>query len=187
MVTRPTLVVGIDPSLTSTGIAHAYPHQATAVTDTITTKGARADSLTVRHTRLTQIATTVLDHTRGATLAVIEGPSYGSVGAGTWDRGGLWWLIVDALLSNGIPLAVAPPTCRSRYATGRGNAGKDEVMLAVARRYPDVDLENNNEADALVFAAAGAHRLGQPLVDVPESHAAALDGITWPDLEGTAA
>src|SRR5690625_3573891 len=99
VVTRPTLVVGIDPSLTATGIAHAYPHQATAVTDTITTKGTRTDSLTVRHTRLTQIATTVLDHTRGATLAVIEGPSYGSVGAGTWDRGGLWWLIVDALLS----------------------------------------------------------------------------------------
>ena len=184
---RPALVVGIDPSLTATGVAHAYPHDRRAVTDTITTKGARADTLTDRHTRLTWIAGTVLDHTRGATLAVIEGPSYGSVGAGTWDRGGLWWLIVDALLSNDIPLAVAPPSSRSRYATGKGNASKDEVLLAVARRYPDVELDNNNEADALVLAAAGAHRLGHPIVDVPKGHAGALDGFTWPDLEGVAA
>ncbi|NUS59160.1 MAG: hypothetical protein HOV66_30530, partial [Streptomycetaceae bacterium] len=67
-----------------------------------------------------------------------------------------------------------------KYATGKGNAGKDEVLAAVVRRYPDVEVSNNNEADALVLRAMGCDHLGQPLAVVPQTHRAALDKVAWP-------
>jgi crossover junction endodeoxyribonuclease RuvC len=55
------------------------------------------------------------------------------------------------------------------------------VLLAVARRFPDYDVRNNNEADALVLAAMGFDHLGQPLVQMPAPHRAALAAAQWPN------
>ena len=77
---------------------------------------------------------------------------------------------------------MCPPTSRATYATGKDNAGKDAVLAAVVRRYPDVDVTGNDEADALVMAAMGARLLGHPLEDsLPQSHLRALAGLELPD------
>ncbi|MEW2420486.1 hypothetical protein AB0911_08070 [Streptomyces nigra] len=169
-------VAGLDISLTGTGVATL------AGTTLITSSGHRKDTLIQRRTRLKGIVNEVLTAVGSVDLAVIEGPSHHSVGGSVWDRGGLWWLIVDALYARDIPVAVMPPTSRAKYATGNGGSRKDAVLDAAQKRYGAI-LPNDNEADALVLRAAGLDWLGQPLADVPAGHRAALAGCQWPDRE----
>ena len=110
-------------------------------------------------------------------LAVIEGPSYASSGSGTWERAGLWWSIISYLEGSGLPIVEVPPSVRCKYATGRGNASKDEVTVAAVRRYPHAPIEDNNQADAVILAAIGARLTGHPIDDLPKTHLAALDKL----------
>ena len=74
-----------------------------------------------------------------------------------------------------------PPSCRAKYATGKGNAGKDEVLLAASRRYPHAPIVGNDDADAVVLAAIGARLLGEPVEDsLPKTHLDALAKLTLP-------
>ncbi|MFF4752677.1 hypothetical protein ACWD5R_11325 [Streptomyces sp. NPDC002514] len=169
-------VAGLDISLTGTGIATL------GGTTLIPSTGRRKDTIVQRRTRLKGITDQVLTAVGIVDLAVIEGPSHHSVGGSVWDRGGLWWLIVDGLCARDIPVAVMPPMSRAKYATGNGGSRKAAVMEAAQRRYGAV-LDNDNEADALVLRAAGLDWLGQPLAEVPAGHRAALAGCQWPDRE----
>lgn len=180
-------ICGIDLSLTSTGIAYAErPEREWVSLRTVDTKPGK--TLTDQHARLERIAAevirTAVTFHGPATLAVIEGPSYGSSGAGTWDRAGLWWLTVNALLREGVPVAVIPPSLLKKYATGSGggkNATKTAVASAAARRYDRV-FATDDEADAFILCAMGLDHLGHPLTSVPKTHRDALDKVTWPAL-----
>jgi hypothetical protein len=33
-----------------------------------------------------------------------------------------------------VPVVVIPPTCRAKFATGKGNSGKSEVMSAISAK-----------------------------------------------------
>lgn len=172
-------IVGIDLSLTATGLA-----QADGTAHTIRT--GPGDHLADQHDRLTHIVNEIAERTAaGLTgapdLAVIEGPSYGSNGAGTWDRAGLWWLVIDRLFREGVPVAVVPPTVLKRYATGKGNATKPDMRMALYQRL-GLDLRDDNQVDAIWLRAMGLDQLGCPLVDMPQAHRAALDKVTWPAL-----
>jgi crossover junction endodeoxyribonuclease RuvC len=178
-------IVGIDPSLTGTGVAVIHP-DGNLFTDTFTTK--------LRgHQRLAHIVTEIRDAAISnvrwgpAQLVVIEGPSYGNQGSGRQsghhERAGLWWLITHELYQAGVPYAVVPPASRCRYATGKGNAAKDQVLAAVLKRFGQlVDIDNNNEADALVLAAMAAEHRGLPLAPMPATHSEALAKVVWPEV-----
>lgn len=166
-------VIGLDPSLTSTGVASTA-----GWVDRIHPK----KPLTGIN-RLRVIVTSVRELTKTADLAVLEGPSYNSTGGHQHERAGLWWMVYDCLDLRGIPTAVVAPASRCRYATGKGNASKDAVLSAVVRRFPDVEVTGNDEADALVLAAMGADYLGRPMAAMPATHRAALDKVAWPDLD----
>ncbi|MEV5140324.1 hypothetical protein AB0K71_06055 [Streptomyces syringium] len=169
-------VAGLDISLTGTGIATV------GGTIRVPTKGRRNDSLAARRNRIKLIADVVVTEVGDVDLAAVEGPvSYSQPGGSTWDRAGLWWQVVDRLIGRDIPVAVIPPTCRAKYATGSGAARKAAVLEAAQRRYGAI-LDSDDEADALILRAMGLHFLGQPLTDVPAGHGVALVGCRWPDL-----
>lgn len=174
-------IVGLDLSLTSTGLALIVDGIADVLRFTTATAGA---DTTARHRRLKRIADEVHEWCTAADLVVIEGPSYGSTTPHQHDRSGLWWLAVHRVLDAGLPLAVVPPSSRARYATGKGNAPKDAVLAAVVRRYPAVDVTGNDQADALLLAAMGARRLGHPIDTVPKLCLTAIDGAAWPPETG---
>ena len=178
--TRLYRVAGLDISLTGTGISTL------GGTTRVPTTGRRRDTILQRRNRMRLILDTVLTEVGDVDLACVEGPSHHSVGGSVWDRGGLWWLIVDGLCARDIPVAVIPPMSRAKYATGKGNSRKAAVLEAAQHRYGAV-LDNDNEADALVLRAMGLDWLGQPLADVPDGHRAALAGCQWPDREAVAA
>jgi crossover junction endodeoxyribonuclease RuvC len=164
-------ICGLDLSLTSTGIARIGEE---AELWRITPKRATGCD------RLNQILREITSRTDGAGLVVIEGPSYGSTGGKEHERGGLWWLVRYHLWQASQNVAVVPPAVLKKYATGYGNAGKDTVLAAVIRRYPDVMVDGNDVADALVLAAMGADHLGYPLAVVPQIQRAALTKVDWP-------
>jgi crossover junction endodeoxyribonuclease RuvC len=180
-------VVGIDLSLTSTGVAVAT--QDGAVTDRITSKPVKDATLQDRATRLTNLRREIVAHCGAADLVIIEGPSYGSTTGHQHDRAGLWWMVVSFLSMTHNVVEVAPKT-RMRYATGKGNASKDDVLSAVIRRYHTVDVNGNDEADALVLAAMGARHLGHPIEPaadrigpnrIPLENLAAMGAVHWPN------
>ncbi|WP_346007268.1 crossover junction endodeoxyribonuclease RuvC [Janibacter terrae] len=178
-----TMIIGIDPSLTGTGLALLDTDDHLVIpTETLTSTGKVTASTDERLERILTIVETVIykavEHK--SDLAVIEAPAFSRNNAGTWDRAGLWWLLVSRLAEARIETTTIPPTTRAKYATGRGNAGKDEVLLAVAKRYPHVDVRDNNQADALVLAAIGAHLAGHPIDDLPKTHLDALAKVARP-------
>lgn len=166
-------IIGIDPSLTATGIAIIdtnHPDHIRIHTETIrSTK--TGNTITHRLTRFGTVADTLLDTMpTSLDLAIIEGPAYAAHGAGTWDRAGMWWNIARILHRLDIPTVEVPPATRCQYATGRGNADKDVVMISAVRRYPTADITNNNEADAVILAAIGARLHGHPIDDIPKAN-----------------
>lgn len=177
-VAPPPLVIGVDLSLTCTGIAGA------SWTDHVRPRGLTG------HPRLAHLIQHVGSFIRHADLVVFEGPSYGPGAKHRHeDLAGLRVIMRHWCWKRSIPYAVVPPSCRALYATGRGNATKGEVRTAIADRY-GIHTEGRaryDEADAFVLCAAGLHHLGHPLAPAPERNATALNGCTWPQLEGLAA
>ncbi|MBA3907928.1 MAG: hypothetical protein H0X35_14780, partial [Pseudonocardiales bacterium] len=152
------VVIGLDLSLTSTGIAIIDGGSVTL--HRVKSKGAKGDTLAARHVRLLRITDEtyslgIYNSTDRCSLVVIESPAFSRTTGHMHDRSGLWWLTVDIFRMHGYPVAEVTPTARAKYATGKGNAGKDAVLAAVVRRYPDVEVSGNDEADALVLAAMG--------------------------------
>lgn len=175
----PPRIVGLDLSLTATGLG-VIPSVGFPAVHTFVSKGKKDASLAQRAARLHTLASDILIASSNADVVVIEQPAYGQTMGSPHDRSGLWWLIVDVLSFEDLKLVEVTPQGVKMYATGKGNASKDEVMAAVVRRYPDVEITNNNEADSLVLAAIGARLAGRPLEEsLPQTHLRALDKIRW--------
>jgi crossover junction endodeoxyribonuclease RuvC len=170
-------VIGLDLSLTSTGVAGSA-----GWADRIRT----APTLDL-YIRLRVVRQRVMDYVRDADLVVVEGLAISRQTGQHLTRAGLWHLVMERVDAHGIPWAEVSPTGLKRYATGKGNSPKDEVLAAVVRRFPAVEVRGNDEADALVLAAMGADHLGVPMVDMPEAHRAALTKVAWPAVKETAA
>ncbi len=169
------LVVGLDLSLTKTGVAHARDGQ--IVTDTICGRGTGV-------VRLRQIASEVREHCRTADLVVIEAPNYHmGKNAGYHERAGLHWMVLERLRLDGRTWVEARTSVIRTYATGKGahpGLGKGPMVEATTRRYPDVQTGgDDNQCDALWLAALGLDHLTGAHV-VPESHRRVLGSVEWP-------
>jgi crossover junction endodeoxyribonuclease RuvC len=167
-------IYGLDLSLTGTGICDGK------TTWLQRSKGVKGASLADRADRLNDLAHRILEDLAGAQLVVVEGPAMGSNTGHMHDRSGLWWLVVHGLRGRGISVVEVPPSCLKRYATGKGNASKGEVIEAVTRRFPEVETGgDDNRCDALVLAAMGHDRLAMPLTVMPAAHRASLESVRW--------
>lgn len=173
------IFVGLDLSLTSTGVATIRNGAATV--RRITSKPKKDATTEDTSARLDTLVAAIVSAipSSDATLVAVEGPSFGSTGGAQHERGGLWWLVRHALRAEGLDVVVVPPTVVKKYATGVGNAQKDRVLAAVIRRYPDVDVTGNDEADALVLAAIRARNAGYPFESsLPQAQADAAKSVS---------
>lgn len=175
-------VVGLDLSLTSTGMAGVDGGQVWGL-ERIKTTGKKGDDLMARRVRISGITQDVFQFVRTAepVLVVIESPSYGSLHGSPHDRSGLWWLVTDMLHELEIPVATVSPQGRAKYGTGNGRAKKPEVYAAVKEQYPDLTFSCDDEADALLLAAMGARYLGEPCDPwLTGRNLEAIDAAAWP-------
>lgn len=53
----------------------------------------------------------------------------------------------------GIPVEGVYPSTLKKYATGKGNAPKADVIVAAYDRWPGADVRDDNQADALMLLA----------------------------------
>lgn len=166
-MTRP--VVGIDPSLTGTGVAFD------GRTWTYGTKP--ASSLTGQLARLRWIAAAVCDRAPAGSLVVIEAPAYSRANQGTHRGAGLWWMLVDLLDARGCTVVEVGPSVLKKFATGKGTASKADMRMALFRR-AEVDLDDDNQVDAFWLRQIGLHLLSDPAaLPLPKAQLAALGGL----------
>lgn len=185
-----TSVVGIDSSLTSTGLVRLRGGylDGTASVHRVRSKAA-GNAIAARVDRLDGIAGEIVRFVQSepTDLVVIEGPAYGTAGksGSMHDRSGLWWLVVYSLTRSGFRVLEVPPSSRIKYATGVGggpNGSKDAVLTAVVRRYPQFEIIGNDQADALLLAVMGRRLLGSPVeLTLPQANLAALDKLSLPE------
>lgn len=186
-------IVGLDLSLTGTGIARIRPHTPTSVEVEVIGSPAIPQSAPMYPATLARLRNLAGRIVRAARrgredgelmLIAIEGPAYGMAGdqRGHHVRAGLFWLIYHLLEKEAIIIIVAPGTLK-RYATGKGNADKDLVLTSIVRAFPHVGIVSNNEADALALAAMIAREVGhgQEVSVQRVGDPAALEGIQWPE------
>lgn len=174
-------ILAVDPSLSATGMAvltvsGGFPLWQVGQ---IKTKPAAGYPLTRK--RLIGITAEVGawlgSRSAAADLILIERPALSRQSGMAHDRAGLWWFLYDMLMDNWPSTVVLTPepNLRAKYVTGRGNAGKDEVMAGVIRRYTEAMTTDNNTADAVAMCAMGARLLGAPIeASLPAKNAEAL-------------
>ncbi len=175
-------VVGLDLSLTSTGIA--VKDRTWTVTSEAPDNGRDAkkkklpptlDQVCERLDRLSlEIVGRIAD--QKPDLLVVEAPIYTASGGGASERAGLWWDVVRAFRRRCQVVKVAPTSLKT-FATGSGKGGKAGVLLATGRHFPWFQ-GGDDESDALWLAAMGHQYLGEPLFPLPKPHLAPLRH--WP-------
>lgn len=176
-------VVGLDTSLTGTGIASSR-----GWCEVVGYDGSKKEPITsLPHLRrlaaMRSVCDRVLDMVGTPDLVVLELPAPSRSGGGAHERAWLWWALYGQLTDRGVPLGLMSPNQRMQYATGKGSAAKTVVVDAVARRWPAwTTAGNDNAADAVVLMAAGRDWIGHPVASVPQTHRQAVVKATWPDL-----
>lgn len=177
-------VIGLDLSLTSTGVAIARGGR---IVETLAIKssGKKTDGLPEMERRLYDIINRIRGQVdrHDPTFAVIEAPSFGSKFGSTDERAGLRWGVIHMLATRSIAIAQVSPKSRAKYGTGNGNAKKLEVLTAVRGNYAHCDLtiRTDDEADALILAAMGSRHLGQPVeLVLPDGALESMEKVQWP-------
>ena len=149
-------IIGLDPSLTATGIARYVPG---AVEMPVIFHTVPA----VKETGLQRVIAvrreTLRDIYPGCELVVIEGLSYGSNDPSAQERAFLHYSLREDLLHCGVRCVVCPPTTLKKFVTGSGAAKKDQMLLEVFKRW-GYSAGNDNEADAIGLCIIGACILG---------------------------
>lgn len=179
-------VVGLDPSLTSTGISDGLTVHVVQTSP--------EEQLEARFDRIMRACVTFIltPGPRGprADLVVIEGPAFGAKGNAVDQLAGLRLLLRHRLWRLDIPFAIVPPSTLKAYTTGHGRASKAEMVAALAERH-GLDLKaykvshgKYDMADAYALAAMGYTRLGQPLLSRggPPAPLKSLLAVDWPDV-----
>lgn len=144
------IVVGIDPSLTNTGICYGSTDDTWQVTTCSSVK--LGDSVFDRVRRYESLVAKIMRilETVKPTLILIEEYAYSKNMSGQMylgEFGGiLRWNITD--LTEHVYEVTASGL--KKFATGKGNAPKDLVMAHVAQRYGQL-FKNNDEADSFVL------------------------------------
>jgi crossover junction endodeoxyribonuclease RuvC len=155
------LIIGIDPSLTATGIVVLRDGKVELAEKTKN----RPELGTIERVRLIReriidITENLIDEEewQAPDLIVIEGFSYGSKGRSVFDIAYLGWRIREDLerlrTDDGIPWLEVPPSQLKKFATGQGNANKEIILQQVYKRW-GYETHDNNIADAYVLAQIG--------------------------------
>jgi Holliday junction resolvasome RuvABC endonuclease subunit len=191
-------VVGVDLSLTATGLAwpdgHTMTHGRSGLS-TITSVTARVADL---HTLGGELYARIVGRTYLGSgrpdLVVMESliKRGGAAGIST-EKAYVWWTLVRMLSLHGVSVMEASVSTGKQYLTGHGDGNKREMVDAVKRHFPAWEIrktgakgrvlttDDENKADAVAFMALGCHLLGHPLVDLPAQHLKALDKLALPE------
>lgn len=167
-------LIGLDLSLTSTGASCG------GRTYAVSTKSKGAQRLFDYRTQITELCLM-----ENVTHAVIEGYAFASRNSHAHSIGELGGVIRLTLFDLKIPYVEVPPTSRAKFATGRGNAGKNEVVSAISAKTGLVfaGASGNDECDAWILEQMALTKLGLSPYAWTKEQVVALDKVDWSALE----
>jgi crossover junction endodeoxyribonuclease RuvC len=185
MVT-PLKVVALDLGLANAGIAVTHDQVGQPRLSCRTISPRKRPSPTVMdHARAKEIIDAVLAAVKcEPDLVVVEKPLQVAGQGDTSVRlGEIHGAIKHFLFSRKITYVDVNLVHVKQYATGKGNAKKDEILAATIARYGHLlHIHTDHEADAVSLLAQTLHAYGQPLAEVPDTHRRAIAGTRWPEL-----
>lgn len=116
---------------------------------------------------------------------VIEGYSFASKNSQSHSIGELGGVIKLTLHNLDIPFVIVPPTVRAKFATGKGNAGKNEVVSAVSARTGIVWSGSgaDDKCDAFILEEMGLAATGRARYEWPTENLTALEKVDWSEME----
>lgn len=162
--------LGLDLSLTSTGVSYG----GTTASIRPTTRGVE---------RLVEVRDKVMAVCEGQRIQIvaIENYSYMSRYSQAHSIGELGGVIRVALYERRIPFVGIPPTCRAKFATGKGNAGKVEVMEEITRKTGIVweGKDADDRCDAWVLEQMLLAKLGLSSYTWSKDQLKGLEGVEW--------
>lgn len=169
---RPLRVLGLDLSLTATGVC---------LTDggTLTIKTRQKDG----DRRLVHIAdalTSMIADGSTVDLAVIEDLPRHAMAAGI--TGMVHGVARSVLLRVGIPYVLVVPATLKAFATGKGSGDKTPMAMAAYKR-AGREFGDDNQCDAWWLRAAGLDWYGQPEFALPAAQRERLAKVVWPARE----
>jgi crossover junction endodeoxyribonuclease RuvC len=155
------MVLGIDPSLSATGLA-IWPNSEALVLSTVDSK---PGDIEPRLLNIIQRVNVTLNQSE-PTLVAIEGLAFGSKTGSPAERGALHFGIRMALYLRRIPFIVVAPGALKKFVTGSGTAEKSMVLRDVYKRW-GIDAKDDNQADAagLAYIAAAVEGLWEPTTE----------------------
>jgi crossover junction endodeoxyribonuclease RuvC len=166
--------LGLDLSLTSTGCSFGDNRTV------IATKARGAERLHVVSSSIVQLC---IDE--GITVIAIEGYSFASRNSQAHSIGELGGAVRMRLWENGVPYVDIPPTSRAKFGSGRGNAGKGEVMSAVSAKTGLVfaGAGADDMCDAFVLEEMLRYKFGDNRYDWGVQNVASLDKVDWSPIQ----
>lgn len=178
-------IIGLDTSLTSAGVAVLRLRDGVITGETIRV---RPPAKLTGHERLDNQRNAIVSEVRRTgvqysnLLTIIE-RAIPQRQKYALENLGLWWLVTHTLWANGIDYAQVVASSAKKYITGNGRAEKDEIMVALFKRWTVLAqaITNNDTADAMCFAIMAADWLGWPVAPVPKEQRKSLEAVMWPE------
>lgn len=168
-------LIGLDLSLASTGVSIC------GNSSIVSTKLKGAERLSSISKSILQIC---IDNK--VDCAIIESYSFASRNSQAHSIGELGGCVRMTLWDAGIPYVDVPPTCRAKFATGKGNSSKGDVLSAISAKTGIVfsGAGSDDLCDAWILEQMGLAHLGISGYTWPAVNMSALDKIDWSPLEG---
>lgn len=167
-------IAGLDLSLTSTGWSCGTFQTA-------------IQPKTIGAQRLVEVREAILALVVSSNMpfVVMEGYAFATRNSQAYSIGELGGVIRAAFWEWSIPFVEVPPTCRAKFATGRGNASKSEVVSAVSARTGIAwsGKGADDMCDAWVLEEMGLTSVGKGRYDWPLANIDALNKIHWTPLQ----
>lgn len=143
-------ILGIDPSLTSTGFAYLTPAHESIQVGTASTKLRGYERLDYLRSRVTKL----LEHVKPE-LVVYEGYAMGIRGGRVFDLGELGGILKMEMYDRSIPVLLVPPSNLKQFVTGNGGAKGKELMMTTLARHRGRLFAKDDEADAYGLVLMG--------------------------------
>ncbi len=83
------------------------------------------------------------------------------------------------------PFVDVPPTCRAKFATGKGNAGKTEVISSISAK-TGLMFEGagaDDECDAWILEQMGLTYVGESTQHWTKEQISALEKVDWTAID----
>jgi Holliday junction resolvasome RuvABC endonuclease subunit len=168
-------LLGLDLSLTSTG----YCVEEKTGVIALKLKGAE---------RLSRVSDEIIKiiKTNAIDVAIIEGYSFASRNSQAHSIGEMGGAVRMKLWEMNIPYVEVPPTCRAKFATGKGNAGKTEVISAISAKtgLTFLGAGADDECDAWILRQMGLAYIGESKESWTKEQLEALIKVDWSPIEG---